>query len=40
MKVLISWSGELSHRAALLLREPLPMFLQVAGAMGFLRRFR
>jgi hypothetical protein len=30
MKVLISWSGELSHRVALLLREWLPMFIQVA----------
>ena len=29
MKVLISWSGELSHRVALLLRESLPMFIQV-----------
>src|SRR5215204_4400297 len=30
MKVLISWSGDLSHRVALLLRESLPMFIQVA----------
>jgi hypothetical protein len=30
MKVLISWSGELSRRVALLLRESLPMFIQVA----------
>ena len=30
MKVLISWSGELSHLVALLLREWLPMFIQVA----------
>jgi hypothetical protein len=30
MKVLISWSGEPSHRVALLLRESLPLFIQVA----------
>ncbi len=30
MKVLISWSGELSHHVALLLREWLPMFIQAA----------
>jgi hypothetical protein len=28
MKVLISWSGELSHRVALMLRDRLPVFIQ------------